>query len=193
MPDLDYSRIYSGTSEIFVTLSQPLTGRKNLRFSVTEKCVMWYGSNVTPFILNVSVPSLPIVQWKPPPLRVVEAVLLRSVDDLRFPKTLAAVPPRSFLFTVLDKYIRAVLSKNPRRDDLLIVLQQTVPPSTIAGQRNVDFQRAMQITRPPKPKPKLGKPVAKLVTPPPLDKVHPLPNLLQGIRKRQPNLAHSNQ
>ena len=150
------------------------------------------------FIRSVSVASLPIVQWKPPPLRVVEAVVLRSVDDLRFPSTFAAVPPRSVLFSVFHKYIRTLLRKNPPSDDLLTVLQQKVRPSTIAGQRNVDIQRVMQITRPPKPKPKPkpkpGKPVAKPVAPPPPpDTVHPLPNLPQGIQDRQPNLAHSNQ
>ena len=36
----------SGTSEIFVTLSHTLTGRKNVRFSLTEKCVMRYGSKL---------------------------------------------------------------------------------------------------------------------------------------------------
>ena len=51
----------SGTSEIFVTFSQTLTGRKNLRFSLTEKCVKRYGSNMRKFILSVSVASLPIV------------------------------------------------------------------------------------------------------------------------------------
>ena len=153
----------SGTSEIFVTLRQTLTGRKNLRFSLTEKCVKRYGSNLRKFILSVSVASLPIVQWKTPPLRVVEAVVLHSVDDLRFPSTFAAVPPRSVLFSVFHKYIRTLLRKNPPSDDLLTVLQQTVPQSTIAGQRNVDIQRVMQITRPPKPKPKPkpGKPVAQ--------------------------------
>ena len=75
----------SGTSEIFVTWTQTPTRRRNLRLSLMEKCVMRYGSNLRKFMLSVSVPSLPIVQWKPPPLRVVEAVVLRSVDDLRFP------------------------------------------------------------------------------------------------------------
>ena len=130
-----------------------------------------YGSNLRKFILSVSVASLPIVQWKPPPLRVVEAAVLRSVDDLRFPSTFAAVPPRSVLFSVFHKYIRTLLRKTPPSDDLLTVLQQTVPPSTIAGQRNVDIQRVMQITRPPKPKPKPkpkpGKPVAQLGAPHP--------------------------
>ena len=173
----------SGTSEIFVTLSQTLAGRKNPRFSLTEKCVMRYGPNLRKFILSVSVASLPIVQWKPPPLRVVEAVVLRSVDDLRFPGTFAAVPPRSFLFIVFHKYIRTLLRKNPPSDDLLTVLQQMVPPSTIAGQRNVDIQTVMQITRPPKPKPKPKpkpeKPVARPAAPappPPPYKVHPSPN-----------------
>ena len=110
-------------------------------------------------------------------------------------------PPRSALFNVFHKYIRTLLRKNPPSDDLLTVLRQTVPPSTIAGQRNVDIQRVMQITRPPKPKPKPkpkpGKPVAKPAAPhpppPPPDTVHPSPNLPQGIQNRQPNLAHSNQ
>ena len=141
----------SGTSEIFVTLRQTLTGSKNLRFSLTEKCVKRYGSNLRKFTLSVSVASLPILQWKPPPLRVVEAVVLRSVHDLRFPRTFAAVPPRSVLFSVFHKYFRTLLPKNPATDDLLTVLQQTVPPSTIAGQWNVDIPRVMQITRPPKP------------------------------------------
>ena len=83
----------SGTFEIFVTLSQTLTRSKNLRFSLTEKCVKWYGSNLRNFILSVFVASLPFVQSKPPPLRLVEAVVLRSVDDLRLPRTFAAVPP----------------------------------------------------------------------------------------------------
>ena len=142
-----------GTSEPFVALSQTPTRRKNLRFSLTDKCVMWYGSNVRKFIPSVCVASLPIVQSKPPPVRVVEAVVLRSVDDLRFPRTFAAVPPRSFLFAVIHKYIRTLLRKNPPSDDLLTVLQQTVPPSTIAGQQNDDIQRVMQIIRPSKPKP----------------------------------------
>ena len=81
-------------------LSHTQTSRANLRFSLTEKCVKLYGSNLRKFILSVYVASLPIVQWKPPPLRVVEAVVLRSVDDLRFPSTFAAVPPRSVLFSV---------------------------------------------------------------------------------------------
>ena len=51
----------SGTSENFVTLSPTLTGQKNLRFSLTEKCVMQYGYNLTKFILILSVASLPIV------------------------------------------------------------------------------------------------------------------------------------
>ena len=85
----------SGTSEIFVTLTQTLTRRKNLRFSLTEKCVKRYGSNLRKFIPSVFVASLFIVQWKPPPLRVVEASVLRSADDVRFPQTFAAVPPRS--------------------------------------------------------------------------------------------------
>ena len=161
----------SGSSENFVTLRQTLTGRKNLRFSVTEKCVKRYGSNLRKFILSVSVASLPIVQRKPPPLRVVEAVVLRSVDDLRFPGIFEGVPPRSVLFSVFHKYIRTLLRKNPPSDDLLTVLQQTVPPSTIAGQQNVDIQSVMQITRPPKPKPKpkpqQGKPVAQPGAPPP--------------------------
>ena len=117
-----------GTSEIFVTLSQTLTGRKNLRFSQTDKCVMWYWSNLRKFILSVSVASLPIVQWKPSPLQVVEAIVLRSVDDLRFMGTFAAVVPHSFLFTVFHKYIRTVLRKTPPSDDLLTALQQAVPP-----------------------------------------------------------------
>ena len=135
--------------------------------------VMRYGSIPRKFILSVSVASLPIVQWKLPPLRVVEAIVLRSVDDLRFPGTFVAVPPRSFLFTVFHKYIRTLLRKNPPSDDLLTALQQTVPPSTIAGQRNVDIQTMMRITRLPKPKPepkpKPGKPVAKPAPPPPPD------------------------
>ena len=69
---------HSGTSEIFVTLSQTLSGRKNLRFSLTQKCVKRSGSNVRKFILSVFVASLPMVQCKPPPLRVVEAVVWRS-------------------------------------------------------------------------------------------------------------------
>ena len=155
---------------------------------------MRYGSNLRNFLLSVYVASLPIVQWNIPPLRVVEAVVLRSVDNLRFPRTFAAVPPRSFLFTVLHKYIRTLLRKNPPSDDLLTFLQQTVPPSTIARQRNVDIRRVMQITRPPKPKPKpkpkQGKPVAKpAAPPPPPDKVHPSPNLPPGIQNLQPNLA----
>ena len=161
----------SGTSEIFVKLTQTLPGRKSLHFSLIEKCVMRCGSNVRKFILSLSVASLPMVQWKPPPLRVVEAVVWRSGDDLRFPRTFAAVPPRSFLFTVFHKYIRTLLRKNPPSNDLLIVLLQTVPPSTIAGQRNVDIQRVMQITRPPKPKPKPKpkprKPLAKSAAPHP--------------------------
>ena len=40
----------SGTSETFVTLSQTLIARKNLRFSLTEKCVMRYGSNLRKFV-----------------------------------------------------------------------------------------------------------------------------------------------
>ena len=64
----------SGTSEFFVTLSKTLTWRKNLRVSLTEKCVKWYGCNLRKFILSVSVASLPIIQWRPPPLRVVEAL-----------------------------------------------------------------------------------------------------------------------
>ena len=187
----------SGTSEIFITLSQTLTGRKNLRFSLTEKCVKRYGSNLRKFIVSMSVASLPIVQWKPPPLRVAEAVVCRSVDDLRLPSTFAAVPPRSVLFSVFHKYIRTLLGKNPPSDDLLTVLQQTVPLSTIARQRYSDIQRLMQIIHPPKPKskpkPRPGKPVAKPVPPPPPDTVHPSPNLPQGIQNRQPNLAHSNQ
>ena len=161
----------SGTSQIFVTPSKTLTRRKNVRFSLTEKCVKWYGSHLRKFIMSVSVASLPIVQWKPPPLRGVKAVVLRSVDDLRFSTAFAAVPPRSVLFSVFHKYIRTLLHKNPPSDDLLTVLQQTVPPSTIARQQNVDIQRVMQITRPPKPKPKPkakpGKPVAKLGAPHP--------------------------
>ena len=161
----------SGPSEIFVTLSQTLTGRKNVRFSLTEECVKRYGSNLRRFILSVSVASLPIVQWKPPPLWVVEAVVLRTVDDLQFPSTFAAVPPRSVPFSVFHKYIRTLLRKNPPSDDHLTVLQQTVPPSTIAGQRNVGIQRVMQITRPPepkpKPKPKPGKTVAQRGAPHP--------------------------
>ena len=165
----------SGTSENFATLSHTLKGRKNMRFSLTEKCVKRYGSNLRKFILSVSVASLPIVQWKPPPLQVVEAVVLRSVDDLRFPRTFAAVPPRSVLFSVFHKYIRTLLRKNPPSDDFLTVLQQTVPLSTIVGQRNADIQRVMQITRPPKPKPKpkskpgkqVAKPAASHPCPPP--------------------------
>ena len=118
----------SSTSEIFVTLSQTLTRRKNLRFPVTQKCVKRYGSNLRKFILSVSVASLPSVQCKPPPLWVVEAVVMRSVDDLRFPSSFAAVPPRSVLFSVFHKYIRTILRKNPPSDDLLTVLQQTMPP-----------------------------------------------------------------
>ena len=140
-------------------------------FSLTEKCVMRDGSNLRKFILSVFVASLPIVQWKPPPLRVVEAIVLRSVDDLRFHGTFAAVPPRSILFTVFHNYITTLLRKNPPSDDLHTVLHQTVPPSTIVGQRNVDIHTVMQITRPPKPKPKPkpkpGKPVAKPAAPPP--------------------------
>ena len=189
----------SGTSEIFVTLSQTLIGTKNLRFSLTGKCVKRYGSNLRTFILSVSVASLPIVQWKPPPLRVVEAIVLRSVDDLRFPSRFGAVPPRIVILSVFHKYFRTLLRKNPSSDDLLTVLQQIVPPSTIAGQRNVDIQRVMHITRPPKPKPKpkpkRGKAVAQPGAPhppPPPDRVHPSPNVPQGIQNHQPNLAHSN-
>ena len=54
----------SGTSEIFVTLSHTLTGRKNFWFSVMEKCVMRYRSNLRNFVLSVSVSSLPIVQTR---------------------------------------------------------------------------------------------------------------------------------
>ena len=43
-----------------------------------------YGSNLRKFIVSVSFASLPMVQWKPPSLRVVEALVLRSVDDLAF-------------------------------------------------------------------------------------------------------------
>ena len=131
----------SGTSENFVTLTQTRPGRKNLRFSLTEKCVMRYGSNLRKFIVCLLHPCLcnGIVQWKPPPLRVVEAIVLRSVHDLRFLGTFSAVPPCSFLFIVFHKYIRTLLRKNPPSDDLLTVLQQTVPPSMIAGQRNVDI------------------------------------------------------
>ena len=129
----------SGIPEIFVTLSQTLAGRKNMRFSLTEKCVMRYGSNMRKSILSVSVASLPIVQWKPPPIRVVELVVLRSLDDLRFPSTFAAFSPPSFLFTAFHKYITTVLRKNPPSDDLLTVLHQTVPPSTIIVQRNLDI------------------------------------------------------
>ena len=161
----------SGTSEIFVTLSETVAEWKNLRFSLTEKCLKRYGSNLGNLILSVFVASLPIVQWKPPPLRVVEAVVLRSVDDLRFPRTFAAVPPHSLLFSVFHKYIRTLLRKNPPSNDVLTVVQQTVPPSTIARQRNVDIQRVMQITSPPKPKPKpkpeTGKPIAKPAAPHP--------------------------
>ena len=104
-----------GTSEIFVTLSQAMTGRKNLRFSLTAKCVMWYGSDLRKFFLSVSRASLPIVQWKSPPLPVVEAVVLCSVDDLLFLGTFAATSGRSFLFfTVFHKYIRTLLHKNPQ-------------------------------------------------------------------------------
>ena len=159
----------SGTSEIFVTLKHTVTWRKNLRFSPTEKCVMRYGSNVRKFILSVSVASLPIVQWKPPPVWLVAVVVLCSVDDLCFPRTFAPVPSRSFLFSVFHKYIRTQLRKTPPSDDLLTVLQQTVPQSTIAGQRNVYVKRLMQIARLPKPipkpKPKPGKPVAKPAAP----------------------------
>ena len=132
---------------------------------------MRYGSNLRKFILSVSVASLPIVQWKPAPLRVVEVVVLRSVDDLRFLGTFAAVPPRSFIFIVFHKYSRTLLRKNPPSNDLLTVLQQTVPPSAIVGQRNVDIRTVMQITRPPKPKPKRkpkpGTPIAKPAPPGP--------------------------
>ena len=109
----------SGTSEIFVTLSHTLTGRKNLRFSLTDKCVTRYGSNMRKFIVSVSVASLPIVQCKPPLLWVVEAIVLRSVDDLRFPRTFAALPPRSVVFSVFHNYIRTLFRKNPPSDDLL--------------------------------------------------------------------------
>ena len=114
----------SGNSEIFVTLTQTLTGRKNLRFLLTEKCVMRYASNLRKFILSVCVASLPIVQRKPPPLGVVEAVVLRSVDDLRFLGTFAAVPPSSFLFTLFHKYIRTLLCKNLPSNDLFTVLSK---------------------------------------------------------------------
>ena len=46
MPDLDYHHIFEWHLRIFVTLSLTLTGRKNLRFSLTENCVMRYGSNL---------------------------------------------------------------------------------------------------------------------------------------------------
>ena len=174
----------SGTSEIFVRLSQTPTGRKNLQFSLNEKCVKRYGSNLRKLILSVFVASLPIVQWKHPPLRVVVAVVLHSVDDLRFPSTFAAVPPGSVLFSVFHKYITTLLRKHPRSDDLLMVLQQTVPPSMIAGQRNVDIQRMMRITRPPNPKPKLkpkpGKPVAQPSAP------HPRPPPRHGAPIAKP-------
>ena len=96
----------SGTFEICATLTQIVTARKSVRFSLTEKCVMRYGSNLRKFILSFSVACFPIVQWKPPTLGVVEADVLRSVDDLRFLGTFAAVPPRSFLFTTFHKYLR---------------------------------------------------------------------------------------
>ena len=64
----------SGTPELFVTRTQSLLGRKNLRFALIEKCVMWYRSNVRKLIHSPPVASSPIVQWKPPPLRAVEAV-----------------------------------------------------------------------------------------------------------------------
>ena len=123
--------------DAFIVAAQ--NGRKNLRFSLTEKCVMPYGSNLRNFILSVFVASSPIVQCQPPPLQVVEAVVLRSVDDLCFPGTFAAVPPRRFLFTVFHKYIRTLLRKKPPSDHPFIVLRQTMPPSTTAGQRNVDI------------------------------------------------------
>ena len=83
---------------------------------------MLYGSNLSKFNLSVSVASLPIVQWKPPPLQVVEALVLRAVHDLRFPGTFAALPPCSFLLNVIHKYIRSVLRPNLQSDDLLTIL-----------------------------------------------------------------------
>ena len=70
----------SGTSEVFATFPPTQRGRKRLRFSLTNKCVSRYGSNLRKFIFNVCVGNLPIVQWQPPPLPVVEAVALHSVD-----------------------------------------------------------------------------------------------------------------
>ena len=185
----------NGTTEGFVTLSQAVTGWKNLRFSLTKKCVMRYGTNLRKFIMSVFVASLPIVEWMPPPLWVVEAVVLRSVGDLPFPRPFAAVPPGSVLFSVLQKYIRTLLRKNPQSDDLLTVVQQTVPLSTIAGQQNADGQRLMQITRPPKPKPKpqtkSGKRVAKHAAPPPPRHGAPIPK--PAPRNPKPSHADSNQ
>ena len=79
-------------------VAQTLPGRKNLRFSPREKCVMRHGPNMRKLILGVAVASLPIVKWKPSSLRVVEAVVLCSLHDLCFPGIFAATPPRSFLF-----------------------------------------------------------------------------------------------
>ena len=64
----------SGALEVFITLAHTQRGRKHLRFSLTDKCVQRYGSNLRKFIFNVSVGNLPIVQWQTPTFRVVEAV-----------------------------------------------------------------------------------------------------------------------
>ena len=191
VPGLDYLHISQWHLGNFCNVDSNLTRRNNLRCSLTEKCVMRFGSHLRKFILSISVASLPIVQWKPPPLRVVEVVVLRSIDDLHFPRLFPALPPCSFLFTVFPIYIKTLLPKNTPSDGLHTVLQQTVPPSTIAGQGNVDIQRVMQISRPPKPKTQTKETGCKTSCPLFPNKVHPLPNQPQGMPNPQPNLVHS--
>ena len=133
---------------IFVTLSQALTWRKDLRFSVTENCVMRYGSKLRKFNLSASVASLPIVQWKPPPFRLVEAVVLRSVHDLRFPGSLAAAPPLFFSLSS-TKILVPWFVRTPQAMTFLRLYIKRCLLQRLRGQRNSDFQRVMQNTPPP--------------------------------------------
>ena len=103
---------------------------------------------------NISVRHVPIVRWQPPPLCVVEGVAIRIVDALVFLGIFGAVPSRSSLFAIFHKYVRTLLCRNPPSNDLLNLLQQTVPPSRMERQRNAVIQQVREITRRAKPKPK---------------------------------------
>ena len=136
------------------------------------------------------------MQWNPPPLQVVEAVVMRSVDDLRFHRRLLQFHHVAFFAVSSTNILGPFFVKTPQAMTFLRFYSKQCLHQRLQGNGMRISRESCKLPARLSPNsnqnPNSGNPLQNRLPLPPPDTVHPSPNLPQGIPNRRPNLAHSN-